>query len=652
MKKLFLFLLTLLCIGAFAGCSMATSKDKVIRDAAVHSDNIVTSKDGKWAYIANIDVNTISIVNTASKKVEKEIKVGQEPRQLTLSPDEAYLYVSCMYDNRIDIVSLKENKVVSHIKTEQEPFGLVTSQDGTQLYVANFRSGTVSVIDIQKKKQTASIQIGDRPRTLALTADGTKLYVPHYLDGTISVVDTETNKVQKTITLAASPDKEDRKKSQGTPNTIEQFVIAPDGKTAWVMHLVTNTDTVIHFEETIFPAISVIDMEKDEEIVEQRKELFEEMNVKDNQNNTMIVSNPYDVAFNSKGTKAFVVMSGSEDIVVFDLARGGKASQVVRRIPGNNPRGLVFLKESGELLVHNAMSHDLAVLQANDESSYAKVKTTDTKIKLIAKDSLSSLVREGKTIFYSANSDEFADEITGNNWMSCASCHSDGDINSLTLMSAKGPRNVPSNILTTKTGLFMWDGSRDDFTDYIHTVQNEMGGMMDVDPSKPISPDVQHMYDALLAYLNEPTSFPVPKSPYRDAHGELTSTAKQGEELFQGKANCLSCHGGEYFTSSTQAVDGKGTLTTSNTQFLYNIGTANPLDKDSNGDARADYTNPRSSGQFDPPTLRGVWATAPYLHDGSAKTVEEAIEKHQYPERDTLSPQEIKAIAVYVKSIE
>ncbi|GAA3330374.1 hypothetical protein GCM10020331_082660 [Ectobacillus funiculus] len=119
----------------------------------------------------------------------------------------------------------------------------------------------------------------------------------------------------------------------------------------------------------------MIDMEKDEEIVEQRKELFEEMNVKDNQNNTMIVSNPYDVAFNSKGTKAFVVMSGSEDIVVFDLARGGKASQVVRRIPGNNPRGLVFfLKESGELLVHNAMSHDLAVLQANDESSYAKVK--------------------------------------------------------------------------------------------------------------------------------------------------------------------------------------------------------------------------------------------------------------------------------------
>lgn len=105
--------------------------------------------------------------------------------------------------------------------------------------------------------------------------------MPHYLEGKISVVDTESNKVKKVITLAPSPDKEDRKKSQGIPNTLEQFVIAPDGKTAWVPHMLTNIDTPIQFEETVFPAVSIIDLEKDEEVTKQRKQLFEAMNVKD-----------------------------------------------------------------------------------------------------------------------------------------------------------------------------------------------------------------------------------------------------------------------------------------------------------------------------------------------------------------------------------
>lgn len=651
MKQLSLLLQTLLLVGAFAGCSIQVSHEQVARKTAVHSNNIIMSKDERYIYTANLDADTVSIVDAESKKIEKEIKVGKEPRQLTLSPDESLLYVSCMHDDRVDVIDLEKKKVVKRLKTEIEPFGLVTSPDGKLLYVSNFRSGTVSILDIEKEKEIQSIAIGDRPRTLAMTADGKKLYVPHYLDGKISVVDLAHNKVQKTIQLAASPDKEDRKKSQGIPNTLEQFVIAPDGKTAWVPHLLTNVDTPIHFQETIFPAVSVIDLEKDEEIVAGRKELFEEMDVQDSKNATIIMANPYDVAFDANGTKAFVIMSGSEDLVVFDLTRGGNASQVVRRIPGDNPRGVIFSKKKDVLFVHNAMSHDMAVLQAPEENSYAKVKLTNERVKLIGNDPLSALVREGKTIFYSGNTDEFAESITGNNWMSCASCHSDGDINSLTLTTVKGPRNVPSNVLTTKTGLFMWDGSRDDFTDYIHTVQGEMGGMTDLDPGKPIPADVQHMYDALFAFLDDPASFPVPKSPYRE-NGKLTKTAQRGEELFNGKGNCLSCHGGDYFTASVQAIDASGNLTTANTQFLYDIGTVNANDKDWAGDARAAFSNPRSGTKFDPPTLRGVWATAPYLHDGSAKTVEEAIEKHQYEERNTLSKKEVQAIASYVKSLE
>ncbi|MBO9128312.1 beta-propeller fold lactonase family protein [Bacillus sp. 165] len=654
MKRMYIVLFLLICIGMMAGCSAKSgaTTHTIKRTTAVNSNNIAISKDGNWLYTANIDVHTVSVIDVKQNKTIAEIPVGKEPRQLSLSPDESFLYVSCMYDDTVAVISTKDKKVVDKIATGIEPFGVLTSQDGSLLYVSNFRSGTLSVIDLSKNKEIKSIHIGDRPHTLAITADGKKLYVPHYLEGKISVVDTQTNKVQKVISLAASPDKEDHKKSQGLPNTLEQFVIAPDGKTAWVPHLLTNVDTPINFEETIFPAISIIDLTTDEELRDERKQLFEAINIKDIKNENIIVSNPYDVVFNKTGTKAYAVMSGSEDLIVFDLRRGGNATQIVRRIPGDNPRGIIITPKEEKLYVHNAMSHDLALLDTGAGSEYAKVKIHNDSIKLIQKDSLSPLVREGKTLFFSGNSDEFANNITGNNWMSCVSCHSDGDINGLTLMTPKGQRNVPSNVLTTKTGLFMWDGSRDDFADYIHTVQGEMGGMLNINPSQPMPVDTQHMYDALLAFLDDPDSFPVPRSPYRQKDGSLSPLAVEGEQLFNGKGNCLSCHGGEYFTASINAVDEGGKLNTANISYLYNIGTANQYDQAYGGDARGEFKNIRTKGLFDSPTLRGVWATAPYLHDGSAKTIEEAVQKHQYEGKEVLSMQEVQAIAQYVRSIQ
>lgn len=656
MKKMIGYAAAFLIAGTLVACSIhTTTKDDpsfdTVRKEAVNSDNILQNKEGTELYIANLDANTVSIVNEKTQKVQKEISVGKEPVQLALSPDEDRLYVSCRYDNKIDVVSLEEEKVIDSYEVGSEPFGLMTSRDGKTLYVANYRESTIMMVDVKSGDVTETLAVHDRPRTMALTADGKKLYIPHYLSGEISVLDTEKKKVVNTIKLADSPDVSDRKKSQGIPNTLEQFVIAPDGKTAWVPHLVTNVDTAIQFEETIFPAISVIDLEKDKEVVDQRKELFDEINVLDSKNETMIVSNPYDVSFQKDGSKAYAVMSGSEDLVVFDLKRGGNATQILRRIEGDNPRGILLSKDGETLYVHNAMSHDLATIDSGGASVHSRAKKLNDNISLIKKDPLDPQIRKGKTIFYSANSEEFEADITGNNWMSCASCHSDGEINGLTLMTGKGQRNVPTNTQTSENGLFLWDGSRDDFTDYLLTVQGEMGGMMKYEPGEELPADVEKMYDDLFAFLKEPASFPVPQSPYKE-NGELTSSAKDGKILFEGKASCISCHSGRQFTDSVKASGENGELSTSMTDYLHDIGTANPSDVPSKGDARADFTNPRDGKSFDTPSLIGVWATGPYLHDGSAKTIEETIERHQYEEKSELSQIEMSKIADYVRSLD
>jgi mono/diheme cytochrome c family protein len=109
--------------------------------------------------------------------------------------------------------------------------------------------------------------------------------------------------------------------------------------------------------------------------------------------------------------------------------------------------------------------------------------------------------------------------------------------------------------------------------------------------------------DALAAYVASLSSFDL--SPYRQASGALSAAAAEGQLLF-ATMSCGSCHGGTAFTNS-----GANTLS--------NIGTVKP-----------------SSGQrlgtsltgIDVPTLRDVWATAPYLHDGSAATLEAAVRAH------------------------
>jgi len=643
--RAFLLVALLLSLGVLAACSSERQQSAA---GPRSSDNIVLAADGKTVFTVNADAGTVTKADARSGKVLKETAVGRFPQQAALSPDGRELYVTCRDTDKIDIMRTKDLTISGTIDAGGiEPFGIAVSPDGKRLYVSNDRSGTVSVIDRASRKTEAAIPVGERPRALALTADGAKLYVGLYLKAGIAVVDTASAKVKTTISLSESPNLADAKKSQGIPNTLEQIRISPDGKTAWATHLLTNTDTVIAFDETVFPAVSVIDVEADRELPKQRKELFKAIDVPDNLGKTTIVSNPSDIAFTGDGSKAYVLMSGSEDVVVFDLNRGGNASRIVRHVPGDWPVGMALTPDGDALYVNNGNTHDLATIRTSGD-----IRVEAKTLKLIAKDPMSKEERLGKTVFMSANSDEYP--VTQQHWMSCASCHASGETDGLTLMAGKGPRNVPSNVGAMETGLLLWDGSRDDLTDYIHTVQDEMGGMKEQDAGKPMDAKLQKLFDALAVYMKDPDSMPVPRSPYRAADGGLTTEAQEGKTLFETKGQCIACHAGEYFTDSAQATGGSGKLTTDDTSHLYDVGTANPLDKTSKGDARAAYTDPRTPKQWDVPTLRGVWATAPYLHDGSAATLKDVLTTRN-PEGKhggALTDEEIDKVVAYLQQIQ
>lgn len=143
-------------------------------------------------------------------------------------------------------------------------------------------------------------------------------------------------------------------------------------------------------------------------------------------------------------------------------------------------------------------------------------------------------------------------------------------------------------------------------------------------PGEPI--DISHIAKALAVFQTTLISY---QSPFDLGH--MNDAAKRGYALFQSeKTGCFHCHGGRDFNQDDQA----GKLWYQNVG-LYNVSDAGDYpDHSLHGSAGARQTQGLSlvtgkkedRGKFRTPSLRNVSVTAPYMHDGSVATLEEAIE--------------------------
>ncbi|MDX1964347.1 MAG: cytochrome c peroxidase [Pirellulales bacterium] len=94
------------------------------------------------------------------------------------------------------------------------------------------------------------------------------------------------------------------------------------------------------------------------------------------------------------------------------------------------------------------------------------------------------------------------------------------------------------------------------------------------------------------------------------AKNPMSDSAKRGRELFFGqKANCTACHVGPNLTD----------------EKFHNLGVGMMADKPDLGRSEISK-DAKDTGAFKTPTIRNVALTAPYMHDGTQKTLEEVVE--------------------------
>jgi cytochrome c peroxidase len=267
----------------------------------------------------------------------------------------------------------------------------------------------------------------------------------------------------------------------------------------------------------------------------------------------------------------------------------------------------------------------------------------------LSRDPMPVELRLGQKLFYSANSDDVP--VTRNHWVACASCHLEGRSDAVTWKFVQGPRDTPTNAGgLLDTGFLFRTADRTRVQDYWQTIDVEQGGHFDRDDAAQ-----RPLLDALAEYVNYAIPTPVPPSTdaaHTLSASELAALRARGERVFED-TGCGTCHSGAAKTDSgtgNTALDLSGPTVSSVTPggvLLHDVGTcvsadagpshdvthsASPSrdvahsDSPSRDVAHSDIDgHAREACAFDTPQLRGLWDSAPYLHDGSAATLADVL---------------------------
>ncbi|QKJ62877.1 cytochrome-c peroxidase [Flavobacterium sp. M31R6] len=285
-----------------------------------------------------------------------------------------------------------------------------------------------------------------------------------------------------------------------------------------------------------------------------------------------------------------------------------------------------FFKESRGLKVGAQTLFDKNAFDAEAFSGFPDYKTTKEKIEL------------GKLLFNDP-------VLSGNNTRSCASCHyadkafTDGMEKAVTLDGKQMvKRNTPtlSNIAFQRS--FFYDSRVNYLEDQaiaVITNENEMHGSLeksalDLKKSEKYAANFEKAFpnkeitafaikNALASYIRSLSNYDSRFDGYMRGEEKFNLDEIAGFNLFAGKAKCATCH----FIPLTNGTVPPN-FDRSESEVLGVPGKDKKIDEDL---GKFDLTKAEVNRySFKTPTIRNIALTAPYMHNGVFKTLEEVID--------------------------
>jgi cytochrome c peroxidase len=257
----------------------------------------------------------------------------------------------------------------------------------------------------------------------------------------------------------------------------------------------------------------------------------------------------------------------------------------------------------------------------------------------------------------------FEKRLSLNQNVSCQSCHKleafgvDGETTSPGGDGQRGARNSPTVYHAAGAFSQFWDGRAKDVE------QQALGPILNpIEMGMPSAAAVVTRLKAIPGYVEQfAKAFPNEKSPlsYENVGRAIgafergLTTRSRWDDFLEGKQSALSAkevEGLKVFTNSGCMVCHTGEFLGGNS--YQRAGAVEPWPNQEDTGRASVTANAADGMMFKVPTLRNVSKTAPYFHDGSAKTLDQAVRmmgKHQLGVE--LTDPEIAAIVSWLDSL-
>jgi YVTN family beta-propeller protein len=550
------------------------------------------SPDGKRIYVALDDRDEIVEVDTHSLATIRRAPVAGRPFGLALDPTGKNLYVACRNGDRLAVIETEVLKEIRSVPVGMAPVAVAFCRTpvGDRLVVANSMSDDISVLSLPSLEELGRPAAGREPYAVTASPDGSQALIANRMVGLASV---RSSPAAEVTVVEPATARVVRRFPLGSAHLSEAICAVPSR--SWALTPLVKVRNMVPITQVangwvMSSGLALSDLRTGTTLqlpLDEANDYF---------------ADPSGIAVDPSGQRAFVASGGGDVISVVDLGRiaawldkAEPAAQqeaiydltlsseyVLARIPTlRNPRELRISPDGSTLFAAERLADSVLVIDARTLKTLGRIT--------LGNGGLADPIRRGERVFTTA-------AYTFQHQFSCRSCHPDGHVDGLSYdFDGDG---IGDNLLDNRslqgvagTGPFKWNGKNPSLA--VQCGPRFAKVLMRTEPFP--EPELKD----LTTYIQSLPPARVPRTP----DGRLTPSQERGRAIFfatrtpDGKPivrdhQCPTCHRPPLYT----------------VRLSFNVGTKGAQD---------------TIESFDVPHLLGVAATAPYLHDGRAESLEE-----------------------------
>ena len=641
-------------------------------------------------FVVDRDNGALVLLDRGTLDVVRSIPVGARPEQIVVGPT-GEAWVTVRRSHLLVRVSPGASAPDLEVALAGEPLGIAMSDAGDRLFVGLFGARELVVLDATTGDSLDGAPVSGLPRGLAVLGDrvivtrqtqGPETY--RLLGGELGAIDPAVGELRvgtpadvafdparlaglhATRVVAVAPDPSgDRsyvahiQAQPGQPDALLELVEPAEGSDTAsgggygapsepVNVLATGPFDFSPPARPVEPMITTVradgaSLTGGSQLPVQDPETGESMVGR--------IDQPSDIAHHPTWSLLFVTGEGTDNVLVLNSAVLDPMTAPLALIDvGRAPRGVAFSPDGSRAYVLNGHDFDVSEVdltplfemqptpqrelpsgidgiatfqevEAAAAGYVLPVNLAHDRVASFGTDPAPEAIRRGRRVFMHAGNER----LSHGGRFACATCHLEGGEDKLVWVVTDGLRQTPALAgRLAGTAPFNWAGGKADLqSNMIQTIER-MGGQ---------GLDAQELADLeqfLLDGLEAPTN--------PNLADTLTAEQLLGKSLFFDEAvGCGGCHVG-------------GTLSDGE---LHDVDTAADVERDlqmvlfERGDVD-DW-----QVRFNTPSLQGLWYTAPYLHDGSAPTLEDVLSRTATTmgKTDHLSPHERDALVAYLLTL-